>query len=152
LAEKWGVPRPRARWCCFHLKIQPIKDYLSQFDREDYVVLDGIRREESKKRSNYPATYVHPHFGIVVHPIIYWTGKKVDQYLKKKKLPINPAYKFGFSSWECWCGVFKSKSEFKRLKEVDPTFFSKLVNLESKLNSGYAYAYFGGKPFYLRDI
>lgn len=152
LAEKWGVPRPRARWCCFHLKIQPIKEYLSQFDKSDYVVLDGLRREESRKRSNYPPTYMHRHFGLVIHPIIDWTKKQVDDYLNEKGLPINPAYDFGFSSWECWCGVYKSKSEFKKLKEVAPEFFDKLVDLESKLKSGYAYAYFGGEPFYLREL
>lgn len=150
LVEKWGVPRPKARWCCFHLKIEPIRDYLKHFS--NYVVLDGMRREESRKRSSYPRTYQHPHFGLVIHPIIDWTQEQVDAYLEELGLPLNPAYEFGFSSWECWCGVFKRKSEFERLKEVEPEFFQRLVELESKLRSGYAYAYFGGEPFYLRDI
>lgn len=150
LAQKWGVPRPRARWCCFHLKIEPIKDYLKGFS--DYLVLDGMRREESRKRSTYPFTYEHPHFGLVIHPIVDWTQEKVETYLKSMNLPLNPAYEFGFSSWECWCGVFKRKSEFERLKEVDPVFFAKLVKLEASLTSGYAYAYFNNKPFYLCSL
>lgn len=150
LARKWGVPRPRARWCCFHLKIKPLKDYLKGFS--GYVVLDGMRREESRKRSSYPRTYEHPHFGLVVHPIIEWAQEQVDTYLESLGLPLNPAYEFGFSSWECWCGVFKRKSEFKRLKEVDPEFFAKLLELENSLTSGYAYAYFNGKPFYLKEL
>ena len=150
LVGKWGVPRPRARWCCFHLKIEPLKRFLQNY--ESYVVADGIRRKESQKRSLYPATYQHRHFGTVVHPIIDWTNEDVDEYLQFKGLPINPAYTFGFSSWECWCGVFKRKGEFEQLKEVEPDFFLKLVKLESELKSGYAYAYFNGKPFYLRDL
>lgn len=150
LARKWGVPRPRARWCCYHLKIKPLKEFLQNY--EAYVVVDGIRRKESQKRSSYPVIYVHPHFGLVAHPIIDWTSEDVDKYLESKGLPINPAYTFGFSSWECWCGVFKRKGEFEKLKEVEPEFFLKLAKLESEFKSGYAYAYFNGKPFYLRDL
>lgn len=150
LVGKWGVPRPRARWCCYHLKIEPIKKFLQGYS--DYVVIDGIRRKESRKRSLYPATYKHPHFGMVIHPIIDWTDEEVNEYLECKELPINPAYSFGFSSWECWCGVFKRKGEFEKLKEVEPDFFLKLVKLESEFKSGYAYAYFNGKPFYLRNL
>jgi 3'-phosphoadenosine 5'-phosphosulfate sulfotransferase (PAPS reductase)/FAD synthetase len=150
LARKWGVPRPRARWCCFHLKIKPLKDYLKGCS--DYVVLDGMRREESRKRSQYPRTYEHPHFGLVIHPVIEWTQEQVDSFLESRALLLNPAYELGFSSWECWCGVFKRKTEFERLKEVNPEFFQRLVELESELKSGFAYAYFGGQPFYLRDL
>ena len=150
LVQKWGVPRPRARWCCFHLKIEPIKNYLKAFS--NYVVLDGMRREESRKRSAYPRTYIHRHFGLVIHPIIEWTQEDVETYLKSMNLPLNPAYELGFSSWECWCGVFKRKSEFEKLKEADPEFFAKLVRLEASLTSGYAYAYFNNKPFYLSSL
>jgi 3'-phosphoadenosine 5'-phosphosulfate sulfotransferase (PAPS reductase)/FAD synthetase len=150
LVKRWGVPRPRARWCCFHLKIEPIKTYLEE--RQGYIVLDGMRREESRKRSQYPATYDHPHFGMVVHPIIDWTAQQVDEFIDSRNLPVNPAYELGFSSWECWCGVFKRKCEFERLLEVDEDFFMKLVELESSLESGFAYAYFDGQPFYLRSL
>jgi 3'-phosphoadenosine 5'-phosphosulfate sulfotransferase (PAPS reductase)/FAD synthetase len=150
LVKRWGVPRPRARWCCFHLKIEPIRVYLES--QQDYVVLDGMRRQESRKRSGYPATYDHPHFGLVVHPIIDWTSEEIEDFITSRDLPVNPAYQLGFSSWECWCGVFKRKCEFERLLEVDREFFMRLVELEDALRSGYAYAYFDGKPFYLRGL
>jgi len=150
LVKRWGVPRPRARWCCFHLKIEPIKLFLE--GQENYVILDGIRREESRKRSEYPPTYNHPHFGLVIHPIIDWTKENVEEFIASRALPVNPAYDLGFSSWECWCGVFKRKCEFEKLLEVDTDFFMKLVELEDSLRSGYAYAYFNGEPFYLRDL
>jgi len=38
------------------------------------------------------------------------------------------------------------------MKEVQPEFFFKLAELEAELRSGYAYAYFNGQPFYLRDL
>lgn len=150
LVERWGVPRPRARWCCFHLKIEPIKLFLE--DKNNYVVLDGMRRDESRKRSTYAPTYEHPHFGIVIHPIIDWSKEEVDEFITSRDLPVNPAYEHGFSSWECWCGVFKRKSEFEKLKDVDREFFMRLVDLEDSLRSGYAYAFFDGKPFYLRSL
>ena len=150
LVRRWGVPRPRARWCCFHLKIKPIKRYLN--GRENCVVIDGMRRGESRKRSNYPATYQHPHLGLVIHPIIDWTSEDIEEFIETRGLPVNPAYDLGFSSWECWCGVYKRKSEFEKLRDVEPEFFMKLVELEKSLKSGYAYAYFDGKPFYLREL
>lgn len=150
LVKKWGVPRPRARWCCFHLKIEPIKLFLGE--HKNYVVLDGMRRQESRKRSQYPPTYNHPHFGLVIHPIIDWTKEQVEALIASRGLPVNPAYDLGFSSWECWCGIFKRKSEFESLRDVDIDFFMKLVELEESLRSGYAYAYFNGKPFYLRNL
>jgi 3'-phosphoadenosine 5'-phosphosulfate sulfotransferase (PAPS reductase)/FAD synthetase len=90
--------------------------------------------------------------GFVIHPIIDWTDADVDNYIREHELPVNPAYALGFGSWECWCGVFKRKSEFERLRDVDPAFFMKLVRIENSLCSGYAYAYFGGEPFYLRSL
>jgi len=150
LVKKWGVPRPRARWCCFHLKIEPIKRFLE--GQENFVVLDGMRREESRKRSQYPPTYEHPHFGLVIHPIIDWTKEQVEEFIVSRSLPVNPAYELGFSSWECWCGVFKRKCEFERLRDIDNEFFMKLVELEDSLKSGYAYAYFNREPFYLKDL
>lgn len=89
LAKRWSVPRPRARWCCFHLKIEPIRNYLRGFS--DFVVVDGMRREESRKRKAYPFTYQHSHFGYVVHPIIDWTAEQVDSFLRDRGLPVNPA-------------------------------------------------------------
>jgi len=150
LARRWGVPRPKARWCCYHLKIEPIKKYLQGF--VDFVVVDGIRREESRKRRAYPFTYQHPHFGLVIHPIIDWTEAQVDKFLRDRGLPINPAYELGFGSWECWCGVYKRREEFVKLKETNPDFFMKLVKLESELASGFAYAFCDHKPLYLRDL
>lgn len=150
LAKRWGVPRPRARWCCFHLKIEPLKNYLRHCS--DFVVVDGMRREESRKRRAYPFVYQHPHFGCVVHPIIDWTAEEVDNFLRDRRLPINPAYELGFSSWECWCGVYKRKEEFVALKKTNPDFFMKLVELESQLASGFAYAFCDHKPLYLRDL
>lgn len=149
-AEKWGTPRPRARWCCFELKLKPIRDYLRRFP--NHVVLDGMRRKESRRRANFPMTYQHRHLGFVIHPIIDWTSDDVESYLQSRGLPINPAYDFGFSSWECWCGVCKRESEFKALKEKYPDFFNKLVELESKMKSGFAYTFKQGNPLYLRDL
>lgn len=142
--------RPKARWCCFALKIEPIKEFLKQFPNR--LVFDGIRREESKKRSKYPLTYNHRHFGLVIHPIIDWTAKQVEEYLKAKGLPINPVYEYGVGSWECWCGVYKRRVEFERLKEVCPELFAKLLELEREFRSGFAYAFSRGKPLYLREI
>jgi len=139
LAKRWGVPSVKARWCCYHLKIEPMKKFLKDF--HDKIIFDGIRREESRKRSQYGAYFYHKAFKAwVVHPIIDWTTKEVLRFLKDRGLPLNPIYAMGFRSPGCWCGVYKSRKEFERLRVVRPELFARLVEIENSLKTDFAYS------------
>ena len=153
LAERWGLPRFQARWCCHALKIGPVNDYLKN-QQKDKIVFDGIRAEESKRRSEIEFIKYDKKFGyLTCHPLLYWTREDVKAYLEKNGLPINPAYKQGFKrASECWCGVFKDPAEFELLFNYYPAMFDRLLELEAKQKSNFAYIYSHGKKIYLRDI
>jgi 3'-phosphoadenosine 5'-phosphosulfate sulfotransferase (PAPS reductase)/FAD synthetase len=154
LVRKWGFPTITRRWCCYHLKIEPLKLYFKNIDVSDSLVIDGIRAEESRRRKNYPKLGFHKHFKCLnYHPIFNWTGEDVKDYIVRYSLPENPLYAKGLPrASECWCPVFKRISQFKWLMENYPELFNKLVKLESELKSGGSMIFRNGKKIYLRDI
>lgn len=153
LAQRWGLPRFRARWCCYTLKTGPVNDYLKT-QEGNKIVFDGIRAEESKKRREVEfIEYNEKLRSLKCHPLLYWTSGEVRIYLEKSGLPANPAYKQGFKrASECWCGVFKGPKEFELLFVHYPSLFNRLLELETKQKSGFAYIYTGGKRIFLRDL
>jgi len=139
LVEKWGLPSIKRRWCCFHLKIQPLQDYLRPIHSK--VVFDGIRAEESTKRKEFRKIWFYDKRKFkcfCVHPIYYWTENQVEDYIKERNLRVNPVYKIlGFSA-ECFCGAFAHKPEFERLRTYFPEFFD--------------YVYHRGRRIPLREL
>jgi phosphoadenosine phosphosulfate reductase len=153
LVEKWGFPTIQRRWCCYHLKIKPMKNYfLSQ--PSSRIVVDGLRADESQRRGQFPKIGFHRHFKCLCYHIIFnWTKKDVLRYISRHKLPLNPLYAKGFSrASECWCPVYKTVGQFLSLKKHYPEFFAELVMLESKLKSGGSALFKNGKRIYLRDL
>jgi len=148
MAKRFGAPRFNARWCCYALKIKPIRDYLRR-KPQGKIVADGIRRGESLKRKRYSwFWYDKKHFKcFVIHPIIDWSEKQVLDFLSKRGLPLNPLYRKFKRAAECWCGVFKSRRDFEVLRAYNPELFRKLLDVERSLKKGSF-----GKNFYLRDI
>jgi phosphoadenosine phosphosulfate reductase len=152
LAKKKGFPTMRSRWCCYELKINPIKAYLKTLKRK--AIFDGIRKEESRIRAKRNFVEWHSIFKCrVCHPILDWKTHDVLEYIKRHSLPLNPAYILGFlRASECWCGLFKSVKEFKLLKSIYPEFFEKLVLLEASMRNKGSYLYKQGQKVYLRDL
>jgi len=89
-AKKIGAPRFNARWCCFALKIKPMRDFLRS-QPPGRLVFDGIRNEESIKRRDYKwVWYDRRHFKcFVIHPIIDWSESQVLNFLKERNLLLN---------------------------------------------------------------
>jgi 3'-phosphoadenosine 5'-phosphosulfate sulfotransferase (PAPS reductase)/FAD synthetase len=151
LAEDWGIPSFRFRWCCRELKIKPVQDFLAKIPGRK-VVIDGIRAEESNLRAKYLPIWYHPSFKCLsVSPIFRWTKKQVERYVDSTVLPENPVRQLGCSA-ECWCGAYKTRSDFLKLKEIKPELFERLSNLEEKSPTGYTFLYKKGKQLPLRDL
>jgi len=151
LASDWGIPSFRFRWCCRELKIKPIQDFLAKIPGRK-VVIDGIRAEESNLRAKYLPIWYHPSFKCLsVSPIFRWTKKQVERYVDSANLPENPVRQLGCSG-ECWCGAYKTQSDFLKLKEIKPELFDKLSNLEEQSPTGYTFLYKKGQRLPLRDL
>jgi len=152
LVERWGFPTPTRRWCCYSLKIEPIKDFLNKIQGAK-VIFDGIRSEESFKRRGYPIIGFHKHFRcLCCHTIFTWSSEDVKRYIAKNGLRENPLYRFFPRASECWCTAFKTIDQFRALSLHYPEFFNKLVELESRLKGGGSALYKNGRKVFLKTL
>lgn len=107
IAQK-GLPTIWKRWCCALFK---------ETAGVGYVVLTGVRREESQKRAKYSEVSkrgktktdamamdldkmeenefrcVGGKDKFMVYPILEWTEKDVWDFIALRGLPVNPCYK-----------------------------------------------------------
>ena len=151
LAKKWGIPSFGYRWCCRELKIKPIGEYLDSI-KGPKVVFDGIRAAESNQRKKYIPLWYHPTFKCLsVSPIFYWSDYKVTSFINSNGIPKTLLHSLGTST-ECWCGAYKTKSDFLKLKEIKPELFDKLSNLEEQSPTGYTFLYKKGQRLPLREL
>lgn len=108
LIAKKGLPTMLNRWCCALFK---------ETAGVGFVVLTGIRREESRKRAAYEEVCkwsrskdkresvdldkmeanefrcVGGKDKFMVYPILEWTEKDVWDFIALRGLPVNPCYK-----------------------------------------------------------
>jgi 3'-phosphoadenosine 5'-phosphosulfate sulfotransferase (PAPS reductase)/FAD synthetase len=150
--ERFGIPNWYRRWCCSYLKIEPIKRYLMAVDG-DKLLVDGVRRAESSKRSKYAIMYWYIRFPCpTVSPILYWTDEGVRSFIRARRLPVNPVYNVLNKSGECMCGAHSSEKEFLLIKEHYPEFFRRLIEIEGRAKTGYTYIFKDGKRLPLREL
>lgn len=102
--DKIGTPSDTHRWCCSIMKTAPLYRSLKVEGNKQARVLtfDGVRAEESTRRSGYNRIGKGKHvFTFNAHPILNWNAVEIFLYMLSHDLPINPAYKFGFSRVGC---------------------------------------------------
>lgn len=151
--KKWGFPTATRRWCCYHLKIEPMKIFFRSQNTANAILVDGIRREESPRRKSFPKIGFHKHFKMLCyHPIFEWSKDDVVNYIRCNKLPENPLYEIFPRATECWCPAFKSIKQFVILKEHFPELFQKMIEAEASLQSGGSGLYKNGRRIYFREL
>ena len=151
LAEKWGCPTMNRRWCCYHLKLKPIFEFVRDLVPQRAMVT-GLRREESKRRQKLPQVYFRKKpYAWSYAPIIDWTEKQVLTYIKEHDLPMPPHYRVQIPE-TCVCGAFTNKKTMMIIKAQFPELFKKFLELEKRFKSGGAAFYFNNKPTYARDL
>lgn len=102
--DKIGTPSDTHRWCCSIMKTAPLYRMLKNEDGKQAKVLtfDGVRAEESVRRSNYQRIGQGKHTAIHnAHPILNWNTVEIFLYLFQHKLPINKAYREGKARVGC---------------------------------------------------
>jgi len=152
LVKRWGFPTSHRRWCCYHLKIKPLKRYFGTQPRNG-LIIDGIRRDESLKRHGFPKIDFHKHFKLLCyHPIFDWSKEDVLRYIEQHSLPENPLYQILPRAIDCWCTAFKSVKQFKLLKMYWPELFKKYVEAEAKLRSKGSALFKNGRRVYLSNL
>ena len=111
--DKIGTPSDKHRWCCSVMKTAPLYRTLKipGTNRQAKVLaFEGVRAEESTKRSNYEriGRGVKHSFVINARPIISWTTSDIFLYIFMHYLPINQAYRNGKPRVGCILCPFSS--------------------------------------------
>lgn len=107
-SESWaeiGPPASRLRWCCSVHKSVPtillIQEIVGRNCRA--VVFDGVRGEESFRRSKYEEVgdAVKNSLQVNCHAILKWSSSEVFIYLLKNRILLNNAYRKGLYRVGC---------------------------------------------------
>jgi len=122
-AGEAGPPRKDNRWCCEHLKLKPVKDWLSETG--ECVTVQGNRWYESFVRAGLPAVSKNPFnpSQLNISPIRNWRALEVFLYIWWRNLPYNPLYEMGLERVGCWMCPAMLESEFDRVKELHPDLY-----------------------------
>lgn len=112
--DKIGTPSDTHRWCCSVMKTAPLYRLLKiegTNKQARVLTFDGVRAEESTRRSNYEriGRGVKHNMVINARPILEWTTTEIFLYLFKYQLTINPAYRQGMTRVGCLICPFSSE-------------------------------------------
>lgn len=107
-SESWaefGPPASRLRWCCSVHKSVPTMLLIQQLAGRNCraVVYDGVRAEESLRRSKYDEVGegVKNSQQINCHAILKWSSAEVFVYLLYHRILLNDAYRLGIYRVGC---------------------------------------------------
>jgi 3'-phosphoadenosine 5'-phosphosulfate sulfotransferase (PAPS reductase)/FAD synthetase len=133
------IPNPFIKFCTKELKIKPFEKWLLDnfVGKEEFIVFEGVRREESKSRENTPnftikKSLISPKFNkLTCYPIVDWTTEEVFEYIKNKGLEVNPLYQKGFRRVGCMPCVNASKWD---LIYMEDKYKERLFKLEKEVS------------------
>jgi phosphoadenosine phosphosulfate reductase len=136
--EKKGFPNLWVRWCC-----QQLKEYSG---RGRYVVM-GVRWAESPKRKNRGIHELLKNKAkdkivlnndnvmkrklleicgaqrkVALNPVIDWSDNEVWQFLRDRKVPINPLYDQGYKRIGCIGCPLAGKKQQRKDFEIYPRY------------------------------
>ncbi len=126
MCKKIGPPSRVKSWCCSVFKTGPMGTTLSEMDIK-ILTFYGVRRNESVSRSKYDRITQSPKLKqqIVASPVIDWLDIDIWLYIFTEKLPINFAYRQGFSRVGCWCCPNNSEISDKLARIYYPEEYDK---------------------------
>lgn len=85
--------------CCHLRKVVPLEKTIEKFD----AWISGIRRDQTPERATTPIVGRDARFDLVkISPLANWSKARIDEYVRKNDVPINPLYEQGFLSIGCW--------------------------------------------------
>lgn len=137
---KWGYPLIHFnRWCMYFLKQEPLRKLIAEEAKQGIkpTWVFGVRQKESWRRAK---TYrekrmIWRHAGIPIenyYPILDWGDAQVDQFIRAKGIPENPAWKVGFS-FECLCMAGMSRKKLDKAIALYPQLYKYLAEKDKEI-------------------
>lgn len=156
--KKKRVASTMARFCTTELKVIPMIDYILD-KKENLIVYQGIRADESKSRSTMDAQCTYFKFytqrkangkyegyrrkdvlawlerynADIIRPIFEWKANDVFDYIKAKGLRANPLYYEGFTRVGCFPCIMCRHGEIELLTRKHPERIEAIQKLEDDL-------------------
>lgn len=110
-AEAIGPPSRILRWCCTTHKTNPIAKLIDSMSPDHGVLtFDGVRKDESSRRANYPRISDKHKIAreVLARPILEWSELQIWSYMLFHDLHFNQAYRKGFRRVGCLYCPFNS--------------------------------------------
>jgi 3'-phosphoadenosine 5'-phosphosulfate sulfotransferase (PAPS reductase)/FAD synthetase len=131
-----GFPGPAAHHFIYaRLKERCIRKLIA--DRrtkrgQRFMLLTGIRNDESKRRMGYANAVDRMGGQVWVNPLIRWSNDLMREYRETKNLPVNEVTKHLHMSGECLCGAFARPGELEEIRFFYPEVAERIEGLEAK--------------------
>jgi 3'-phosphoadenosine 5'-phosphosulfate sulfotransferase (PAPS reductase)/FAD synthetase len=137
---KKRFPSSMARFCTTLLKLEPLKWWLdSQPDKQNYVMITGLRAEESPSRAKAtPYLEIDEFYGIPRwHIIFHWTKEMVFKTHIYYRVNPNPLYLEGFTRVGCFPCIFARKAELRLLSLRYPEALDRVEEYERQVGRSF---------------
>ena len=131
--EQFGPPGMLQRWCCSVCKTAPFANFIRDIHeggdgtiQPKILVLEGVRADESDKRSKYQKIThkVKQTKQINAEPILHWNIAEIFLYLFRRNIRLNKGYRYGLHRIGCAvCPYGSNLYEY-----IIATLFPKLSN------------------------
>lgn len=138
--DKMGAPSRMHRWCCSVMKTAPLYRLLKMIhgtgQQPNVLAFEGVRAEESEKRSEYDRVGIGvKHNNVLnVRPIFEWNTTEVYLYILLHNLAMNDAYRNGVARVGCSICPFSSEWSEQVIGKLYPESINKFIkHLESKM-------------------
>jgi 3'-phosphoadenosine 5'-phosphosulfate sulfotransferase (PAPS reductase)/FAD synthetase len=137
LAEiKGRFPSSKMQFCTEHLKLKPQHRWIKEHVIDKGFTLSryaGIRRQESKRRSNKQAVEWDDFYGRpLYHPIVDWTKQMCFDYCRHHGEDVNPLYAMGFKRVGCAPCVNSNKADILEWATRFPQMIDKVRGWEQR--------------------
>jgi len=84
-------------FCCFLNKTQPMEAMLEKYD----VWITGVRADQNDNRRSLAVELPTPGRAIRFHPMLGWTARAIEAYIREYELPRHPLESEGYLSVGC---------------------------------------------------
>ena len=138
LWKVFGPPSRLIRWCCSVYKTSPqirlLKSLFPDKTNLKVLVFDGVRADESIRRSNYNRIEIEKkHYTQINSGVIrYWNLLEVFLYIYSRKIYFNKAYRYGLSRVGCSICPFGSPWSEYLIKKLYPDITINYLNIIAK--------------------
>ena len=133
--KSYGPPSRVNRWCCSVLKTalfgRKMKEVLQSSSQPRLVVFEGVRNDESARRSSYNRVGVGvKHVNLInCRPILKWSATETYLYLYRNGIQINPAYTMGLTRVGCGVCPFASDWSEYVIRQRYPQIAADYINV-----------------------